>query len=280
MNGIHKHFLFSVDVEDVRLGAVNGLSYKPRVAENTHVYLKWLSNHNFKSTFFVVGETAALYPSLVQEIISEGHEIGCHTMQHKLLSLYTKHEFETDIKNNIEVLTKLGATEIKGFRAPSYSLTKETAWVYEILKKLGFVYSSSVMPAKNPLFNGWPEFGFTPQLTEHGMLEIPLTVGKIGPIAIPYSGGAYFRLLPKIAIRYFTKNRKTNNNPLVAYFHPYDIDTEQEKFMHGGINNSKFYNWLMYYNRGSVMDKLNYLIERGYKIQTYSEYSNSFLKNV
>jgi hypothetical protein len=68
-----KHFLFSIDLEDVRLGATNGLSYEPRVIQNVEKYLKWLNHNRFTCTFFIVGETAAIYPSIISEIISEGH---------------------------------------------------------------------------------------------------------------------------------------------------------------------------------------------------------------
>jgi polysaccharide deacetylase family protein (PEP-CTERM system associated) len=276
-NIINDQFLFSIDVEDVRLGSANGLSFKPRVSENIDIYLTWLRNHNFKCTFFVVGETAALYPSVIKEIISEGHEIACHTMQHKVLSQYTQDEFQNDLENNVEILLKLGVKEIIGFRAPSYSLTKNTEWVYDILKRNGFVYSSSVLPAKNPLFKGWPEFGVTPREIKNGIIEIPITVGRLGPLKIPVAGGIYFRALPLIVLKYMIKKRRSVDNPLVGYFHPYDIDTEQERFMQGGINNNKIYNWLMYYNRGSVLTKLNLVIENGYKVQTYSEYLKSGL---
>lgn len=280
MKRINKHFLFSVDVEDVRLGVPQGMKYKPRVAENTNTYLKWLNDHNSKCTFFVVGETAAIYPTLIKEIISEGHEIACHTMKHMLLSQYSKDELYRDLEENLEVLKKLGAKNIIGFRAPSYSLTNDTEWVFDVIKKLGFVYSSSVLPAKNPLFKGWPEFGLAPQKTKNGIIEIPLTVGNFGFISIPFAGGIYFRILPKRFLNYLINKRKSIETPIIGYFHPYDIDTEQEKFMQGGINNNKFYNWLMYFNRGTVLDKLNILIEKGYKVQTYKEYTESILKTI
>lgn len=268
-------FLLGIDLEDVRLGVENGMSYEPRVGRNTHLFLDWLSMRGFKCTFFVVGETALLYKQLIKEIISEGHEIGCHTMHHRVLDSYDPEDLRKDLIQNIDTLKELGANELKGFRAPSYSLTPATAWVYEMLGSLGFLYSSSVLPAANPLSSGWPDFGQQSKIMDGNILEIPLTTGRIGPFRVPLAGGVYFRALPILIIRWFLKNRVNEVNPLTGYIHPFDIDTEQERFMQGGINGNRIYNALMYYNRDSVFCKLNFLVDQGYEIITYKEYAET-----
>ena len=220
--------LFGIDLEDVRSGVVDGTRYRERVPENTHTYLKWLNDNNSKCTFFVVGRVAEMYPSLIDEIAKEGHEIACHTCEHRILSRYSTSEFYEDLKNNIEVLIGSGAREIKGFRAPSYSLADKTRWVYPILAQLGIIYSSSVLPAKNPLYNGWPGHSHSPAITDSGIIEIPLTTARIGPIVVPVLGGVYFRTLPEFVIKTLIRFRKSKHDPLIGYFHPFDIDTEQE----------------------------------------------------
>jgi polysaccharide deacetylase family protein (PEP-CTERM system associated) len=273
-----KIFLFSIDLEDVRFLLPEGKKYKPRVAVNTHAYLDWLKKNNFKCTFFTVGDVAENYPSLINEIISEGHEIGCHTNTHITLDRQSPETFREDLEKNIENLVKAGADNIRGFRAPVFSLTEKTEWAYRILSELNFTYSSSVLPAKSPLF-GWEEFGSAPKMASHNILEIPMTVGKVGHMNMPYGGGVYFRMLPSFLIRKKAAVHSTAGNPLLGYFHPYDIDTEQEHFMHPGINNSKLYNFLMYYNRNKVFDRLNGLIESGFRICTYSNYIKTYLEN-
>ena len=214
---------------------------------------------------------------LIKEIIDEGHEIACHTNNHIPLDKQTPSEFREDLEKNISLLINAGAKEIKGFRAPIFSLTEKTQWVYEILDELGFIYSSSVLPAKNPLY-GWEDFGKQPKIYKNNIIEIPITVAKFGGLTIPTSGGIYYRVMPFFIIKkMIDKNEK--NLPLVGYFHPYDIDTEQEKFMHSGINNNKFYNWLMYYNRKNVFKRLDYLIANGYKICTYPNFVKSELSH-
>lgn len=214
---------------------------------------------------------AVLYPSLINEIVSEGHEIACHTYDHIPLDKQTPEEFRKDLEKNINVLVQAGAKDVKGFRAPIFSLTPTTQWAYAILADLGFSYSSSVLPAKNP-FYGWVNFGTSPRKMNDKITEILITVGKYGPLVVPAVGGVYFRALPFPFIKSATKKCLLTNTPIVSYFHPYDIDSEQERYMNPGINDSRFYNFLMYYNRTKVFKRLDRIMNQGFEITTYADY--------
>ncbi|WP_057939396.1 polysaccharide deacetylase family protein [Algoriphagus resistens] len=48
----------------------------------TDYVLQELAKRNQKATFFVVGDNVQKYPTLAQEVISEGHKIGNHTFNH------------------------------------------------------------------------------------------------------------------------------------------------------------------------------------------------------
>ncbi|MES2628653.1 MAG: polysaccharide deacetylase family protein [Bacteroidota bacterium] len=267
-------FLFSVDLEDIRLRLDHPGKYQERVPQNTYRYLDWLRRHNSTCTFFVTGDMAVLYPSLIREILSEGHEIACHTFDHIPLDRQTALQFRDDMKRNMDVLYAAGASDIKGFRAPIFSLTPGTQWAYDVLAELGFTYSSSVLPAKNP-FYGWENFGSAPRIM-NGICEIPLTVAKFGPLTIPVAGGIYFRVLPWFFINREIQKCLENDIPAISYFHPYDIDHDQERYMNPGINNSRIYNFLMYYNRSKLLKKMDKVIEKGFRVMTYSDY----LKNI
>lgn len=263
-------YLFSVDVEDIRFLMPDGRRRPERVPANVRAYLAWLEAHRFRCTFFVVGEVAESYPSLVREILDAGHEIACHSHRHVPLGEQTQDEFKASLDANVEALRRAGARNIQGFRAPIFSLTEKTSWAYAILKERGMTYSSSVLPAKNP-FYGWPEFGPDPKLID-GITEIPMTVGRFGPYHIPVAGGIYFRVLPAFFVRRAAKKLLGADRPLVGYFHPYDIDTEQERFMHPEINDSRFYNFLMYYNRKNVFKRLEAILRQGFSIRPFAEF--------
>jgi len=265
-----KPYLFSIDLEDLRFGMADGLKYQERVPANVHKYFDWLNKHGFKCTFFTVGDVAEAYPSLIQEISSEGHELACHLHRHIPLDKLTRETFKESLEANRAAILRAGAAEVKGFRAPIFSLMPSTSWAYDVLSELGFSYSSSVLPAKNP-FYGWEEFGQRPRKVRN-IVEIPMTVEKFGPLNIPVAGGVYFRVLPGILVRRSVRNYLKTDIPLLGYFHPYDIDLEQEHFMHPEINDSRFYNFLMYYNRKNVFKRLDAIIAMGFAVCRYAEY--------
>jgi polysaccharide deacetylase family protein (PEP-CTERM system associated) len=263
-------FLFSVDLEDVRQMIPDGERFRPRVPELTRRFLDWLDTHKSRATFFVVGDVARAYPELVREIHSRGHEVGCHSNRHIPLDRQTPDEFRRDVEAALEALAACGVQHVSGYRAPTCSLTATTRWAHDILAALGFTYSSSVLPARNPLY-GWPEFGGRPQRLPSGLLEIPITVASFGPLRCPFAAGVYFRALPfPLVARAF--RRALTHDAVTGYFHPYDIDAEQERFMHPGLNGSRLYNWLMYRNRGQVLSRLDRLVAGGVTITTYEDH--------
>ncbi len=195
--------------------------------------------------------------------------------EHIPVTEQTEEEFKKDLLQNLENLNKAGATNIIGYRAPIYSITEKTPWAFDVLSELGFTYSSSVLPAKNPLF-GWEGFGEKPRKMNDKLWEIPVSVRGSSFFNVPFSGGVYFRVLPLSLIKKGFDKHFSQGLAVTSYFHPYDGDTEQEKFMHPGINNSWFYNKLMYYNRKEMFDRLETIMETfDCKIITYKEYSVS-----
>ncbi len=263
-------FLFSVDLEDVRCLIPDGKRYPDRILSNTVRYLDFLSKHDTRCTFFTVGDIARRYPDLIKRILGEGHEIACHGNNHITLDHLDPRSFQRDVEQNLECLNRAGAGKICGFRAPAFSLTRQGMWAYEILAKLGFTYSSSVLPAKNPIY-GWPDFGCNCQKVASKVWEIPLSLSAFGFFNVPFSGGVYFRALPFRLVRYFFRRELLEKRPVVGYFHPHDIDVKEERFMYPLIRNNKFYNWLMYYNRRGVFGRLSALFQN-VPVMKYSEY--------
>jgi polysaccharide deacetylase family protein (PEP-CTERM system associated) len=271
-------FLFSVDLEDIRFSVYNGMKYRERIYENTYKYLDWLERHNAKATFFVVGNVASNYPDLIKIIIQKGHEIACHSYDHKTVDQHTEETFKRDLHDNIEALFKAGASTVKGYRAPVACLTKKTMWTYEIMHDLGLKYSSSVLPAKNPMY-GWPTYYDDVQSNFiKGVYEIPITLGLKFPMkTLPIASGIYFRVFPFSLLKQQFKVAYEKQEPLVGYLHPYDIDTEQEYFMQPGLNNNHMFNILMYYNRKNVFKRLDWIIDAGFEIRTYYSYVKNTL---
>ncbi len=264
--------LLSVDLEDVRDWVRDGAGYREAVPENTRNYLRQLKKWGAKATFFVVGEVARRYPLLIGEILAEGHELACHGDIHLQLDKMTPQEFRADMQRNLSALEDAGGKGIKGFRAPTFSLTARTPWAHEILADLGFTYSSSVLPASNPLY-GWPEFGKEARRMAGGIWELPVTLHELPGLSVPMAGGVYFRVLPFFLTRWAIGKSLGKGMPVITYFHPYDIDTKQERFMHPDLGDKKHLNLLMYIGRAKVLKRLD-VLHRSFAFQAYDEYVN------
>jgi polysaccharide deacetylase family protein (PEP-CTERM system associated) len=266
-------YLFSVDLEDPRDTAINGARHPDRVPHNTERLLTLLQQQRVKTTFFVVGEIARRHPQLIRSIVSDGHEIACHTTSHVPLTQRTPAQLRADLDENIALLKAAGANDICGFRAPIFSLTQATPWVYDVLKDMGFAYSSSVLPAPNPLY-GWPEHG-TAVREHNGIIEIPVSLLPL--LRVP-AGGVYFRVLPRWLLQRWFATRFRHGEPVVGYLHPYDIDTADARLTFAGFEKNPVFNQLMYVGRGSVLAKLQAVLALGFDILPYRDWVGDWVR--
>lgn len=262
-------YLFSVDVEDPRLDLADGDRLPARVPALVGAYLDLLRRNGGTGSFFFVGEVARRHPGLVARIAAEGHEIACHSDSHVPLDRLGQALFRDDVRRNLDALRAAGAGEIKGYRAPCFSLVAETGWAYEALAGLGFTYSSSVLPARSPLY-GNPRFGTEPRLIE-GIVELPVTLLPFRLLPVPV-GGLYFRVLPRPILRRALATLRRRGEAVVSYHHPYDIDTEQG-FTHAGFRRWGPFDLLMRANRGSVLPRLEMAASLGFSFACYGSHA-------
>ncbi|NJN64558.1 MAG: DUF3473 domain-containing protein, partial [Acidobacteria bacterium] len=92
-----------------------------------------------------------------------------------------------------------------------------------------------------------------------------------------FAGGVYMRILPFALVRFWFRQRLAAGDPVAGYSHPYDIDVDQERFMFPEINESRFYNWLMYRNRDQVFPRLEKLLASGVRVMPYRDYVDAEL---
>jgi peptidoglycan-N-acetylglucosamine deacetylase len=255
-------YLFSVDLEEDGSG---------RLPELTGRYLDFLGRHDARATFFVVGEVARSDPDLIRRIAGEGHEIGCHSDAHLPLDRQDPGSFRDDLRRNLDALAAAGATSIRGYRAPFFSLTAATAWAYPTLAELGFAYSSSVLPAPSPLY-GWPGFGAEPRRMG-GVLELPITRLPWRLLPVPMGGGVYFRILPRRLLRRAFELARRRRTTVLGYFHPYDIDTEAKRGTFRGHGAASPINWLLHANRRDVFGRLEAILASGFTLETYAAFA-------
>jgi polysaccharide deacetylase family protein (PEP-CTERM system associated) len=152
-------------------------SYPLRVEGNTSRILDILDEFGVKATFFVLGWVAERKPALVREIARRGHEVASHGYGHQRLCKQTRADFRDDVRRSKTILEDLAAEEVRGYRAPSYSISMDTLWAYDELLDAGYCYDSSVFPIRHDLYGipDWPRHPFTVEKGADGKWRPALT---------------------------------------------------------------------------------------------------------
>ncbi len=200
-----------------------------RVEANVDRILSLLHEYGAKATFFTLGWVAERYPKLVRLIVMEGHELASHGYGHERASAQTPEAFRADVSLAKAVLEDIAGVEIRGYRAPSFSVGTKNLWAHDVLRETGHVYSSSVYPIAHDHY-GMPDAPRFPYYLTNGLLEIPVTTVRWAGRNWPAGGGGYFRLLPYPVSRWSLRRvNGLDKRSAIFYFHPWEIDPAQPR---------------------------------------------------
>ena len=201
-----------------------------RVERNMDRILQLFSGRGVKATFFTLGWIAERYPAMVRRLITEGHEVASHGYEHTRVTQQDPARFRQDVRRTKALLEDLSGTEVKGYRAASYSIGADNLWALDVLHEEGYRYSSSIYPIHHDLYGmpDAPRFAF--RTRPEGILEIPVTTSQLGGRKLPCGGGGYFRLLPYRVSRWAMRRvNRADGEPCLFYFHPWEIDPDQPR---------------------------------------------------
>lgn len=247
---------FHVAAFDQQIKAQDWDQLQPRVDRNTRLLLDLFDKHQAKSTFFFLGWVAERYPDLVKEVQRRGHEVASHGYSHTKVHQQTPAEFKADASKAKDLLEQLTGQAVVGYRAPSFSINKQSEWAFDILKELGHRYSSSTYPVKHDLY-GVPDWPAQPYLRTEGLLEIPMPTLVMHGRQLPIAGGGYFRLMPyKLSSYLISRFLRQDHMPYMFYFHPWEIDPAQPRVANASLK-SRFRH---YVNLSRMEDKLSRLL--------------------
>ena len=223
-----------------------------RVEQNTQRLLTLFAQHQVKSTFFVLGWVAERLPTLIQDIVNQGHELASHGYDHRRVTEMNKATFIEDVKKSKQILEDISGAKVIGYRAPSFSINDSNKWAYQVLADLGFLYSSSTYPIAHDLYGvpHWPRFKYQ---KEEGIVEIPIPTLKKAQHNLGIGGGGYFRLYPYwLSKKRIDRFHQQENQPYSFYFHPWEIDPQQPR-VDGAPIKSKLRHYL---NLSSMENKI------------------------
>jgi polysaccharide deacetylase family protein (PEP-CTERM system associated) len=247
--------LLTVDVEDyfhdqAFVEAIDSSTwdlYESRVERNTHNLLDLFDEYAAPGTFFVLGWVADRFPGLVREIHSRGHEIACHSYWHRLIYDLSPEQFREDTRRAKDVLEQAIGEAVTGYRAPTFSVTRQSLWALDVLAEEGFLYDSSIYPVRHDRY-GIPDWDPTPRWvsTEAGrIMEIPNATTCLLGTNVACGGGGYMRLLPfAFCLQGLRRMVRQRGYQPVLYVHPWEIDPGQPRISSGMLTHVRHYTGL------------------------------------
>jgi polysaccharide deacetylase family protein (PEP-CTERM system associated) len=186
--------------------------------------LDLFSEQGRQVTCFFIGWVAERFPHLVREAVARGHEIASHGYAHRLAYRMSRQEFRDDARRSRMLLEDISGARVLGYRAAGFSSTQATPWFFAELCAAGYLYDSSVFPARRG-HGGNPHSLLRPHFVENAQLiELPATVAQLGPARMCFFGGGYLRLFPYNIIRRMSKRLLAQGAPVMFYIHPREID--------------------------------------------------------
>jgi polysaccharide deacetylase family protein (PEP-CTERM system associated) len=229
----------SFDVEDYfQVQAFAGVceratwdKYEPRVERNTNLILDLLGEHGTHATFFTLGWIAERHPAIVRRLVAEGHELASHGYAHHRVDGQTPKDFRADIVRTKKVLEDIGGTQVRGYRAATFSIGSTTPWAFKVLEDAGYAYSSSIYPVAHDNYSNpnAPRFAYRPEGTK-SLWEYPISTIHLAGRNIPCGGGGYFRFAPYAAFRRAIAHiNEREHQPAIFYLHPWEVDPDQPR---------------------------------------------------
>jgi len=259
----------SFDVEEhYRIEAASGLAcslelkleYARRMEDATRQLLDQLANSNATATFYIVGEIARSHPALVRDIHAAGHEVGSHSWDHRRVHHFTPDTFREDLLRSKHALEDVTGAPVVGFRAPTFSVMRQTAWAVDVLAECGFEYDSSIFPVRHDRYGipDAPRGPFWAVGSSREILELPPLTYQVGNFNLPVAGGGYFRLFPLKVMRSGIRQNAKSPPPAVAmlYFHPWEFDPEQPR-----LPLKRLARWRTYVGLRRTTRRLNLLLQ-------------------
>lgn len=214
--------------------------YESRVESQIDVILSLLDAAGTKATFFTLGWIAGRHKSMVCRIADAGHEIASHGMTHCMITRLTREEFYAELCDSKRMLEDISGRAVNGFRAPTFSIMRSTAWAIDELARAGYRYDSSIFPVHHDRY-GVPD---APRWEHRAMgpgggdiVEIPPLTLRVAGSNLPVGGGGYFRLFPLWLTSFAIRSAERGGHAAMIYLHPWEFDPDQPVLPLGRLSN-------------------------------------------
>jgi polysaccharide deacetylase family protein (PEP-CTERM system associated) len=196
-----------------------------RVVDTTRDLLDLLDACGVRGTFFVLGWVAERHPTLVAEIARAGHEVGSHGHLHQRVYELTPESFARDLDACRAALAAAGVRDVRGYRAPEWSINARSLWALEALARAGVTVDASMAPMR---IVGDPDYPTQPHRrpTSCGdVMEFPPLVDRRFGQNMPMVGWGLRMTAPGRVIR-IIEERNARGVPVALAVHPWEIDPD------------------------------------------------------
>lgn len=235
--------------------------------------LKILKKNKQKATFFVVFKLEELYPGIIDKILNSGHEVGWHTHTHEEID--SIHKLEKELELSKKLLQKY---LIKGFQAPNLTFIKKG---YPILKKYGFLYSSSIYGNTNRIYKFDDIYEipvsvcskeYSPQNNE---LVFPsnMNLSRILKHGLPIGSSFFWSILGEEHYKKHLQSAKTDNRTYNLFIHDWQLlspNSEEYKKDISFLGNPKLFFFFILY-RKNVSEMFENLLSE-FSFNTFKEH--------
>ena len=246
-------------------------SLESRVEANTERLLQLFESVGVRATFFVLGMVAEQLPQLVRRIVGGGHEIGSHGYAHRLIYDQSPIEFREDLRRSRAVLSDTTGVAVRGYRAPSFSITPRSTWALEIIRDEGFLYDASIFPVRHDRYGmpGSPRHFYALSQSAGTLWECPGSTVRLAGANAPVAGGGYFRLLPYWWCQWgISRLNAREGRAAIFYLHPWEIDPDQPRLPGSLLSRVRHYR-----NLDKTEGRLRRLLA-DFRFAPLAEYSN------
>lgn len=169
--------------------------------------LRILKENQIKATFFSTVVFAENNKDLIQQLLSEGHELASHTWFHS--NFDEKHLLESRLE-----LEKLFDTTVKGLRMPRMSPVSDDA-----VSDAGYFFNSSINPTYLP--GRYNNFNVSRKpFWQKKVLQFPASVSTMFRIPLFWLS---FHNFPLWLYKFLSKLSLKSTGFLNIYFHPWEF---------------------------------------------------------
>ena len=108
----------------------------------TKLILDILRKYNVKATFFIIGENVKYYGDVLDEVVSDGHELGNHTFSHQNIKNKSADDLLSEIEDCTEAIYQQCGEKTLLFRPPGGIMADVCLEDSDILSNYNIIYWS------------------------------------------------------------------------------------------------------------------------------------------